>query len=123
MRPRISRKEAEYIAEILKSNLKTIEEKKARIKTLHNQIFNLEYELKEDHLWRKELYQEKTEELEKLKIIEFSLWDHARAHERLLNKYSKMAEGTTPSREFKSINNIVLWDLPKRPKRIEELVV
>jgi len=105
MRPRISQEEAEYIVDVLVATRKQLEEKQERFKQLRSEMVILR-----ERLWRegypviKEGYHEKKQELEKLKREVYAVYQCLDLHEKLIAKYSAIANGEPHDGRYKHLS-------------------
>jgi len=105
MRPRISQEEAEYIVDVLLATRKQLEEKQERFKQLRSEMVILrERLLREGYPVIKEGYHEKKQELEKLKREAFDIYLSLNLHEKLIAKYSAIANGEPHDGRYKHLS-------------------
>jgi hypothetical protein len=124
MRHRINQKEASYIVEVLSANLEKMQAKQTRIKQLELEILLLGKEILRGNTWATvPARKQKRLELEELKKQSYPLFEHLTTHEKLIRKYSAIANGTTSQGFFKKINNSINFFLHSETKTpLKELI-
>jgi len=112
MRPRISRKEASYLVEVLKTQEPVIAEKQERLKELELKLFTLKQRWRTEgsvHVFR-ELKTAKTE-FERLNSELHTLFRALELHQKLIEKYQAIANGVSHQGTYKHFNCGLEWRL------------
>jgi hypothetical protein len=126
MRPRISRKEAAYLVQVLESQVAEMEERLEQVTQLERDFAKILYDLKypvqvlhddkgyfaghrivgtEETLQLVRLASALKEEHSNLLTEKFWLWNYLSTHKRLLEKYRAIAEGNTRRGDYKHFNS------------------
>ena len=112
MRPRISRKEASYIVEVLNAQEPMLRQKQDRLKDLKLKMFTLEQRLKREGSIQ--VFQELKpvkEEYGKLNAEAYTIYKALELHRKLIEKYQAIAEGVSHQGTYKHLNTGLEWRL------------
>ena len=129
-RPRISQNEAAYLVAILKKQrIKLIEERQL-LKDLEIEFTRLKFRLKDwrCHSYQKvaevEAYQEVKAELSRLEDRSFKVFQCLQIHNRLIEKYTAIAEGNSKRGDYKHFNCILNDDLTGKstPEELTQVI-
>jgi DNA repair exonuclease SbcCD ATPase subunit len=117
LRPRISQKEAAYLAEFLQLQLEPLLAEQQRGKELESELWQLKAKLKDlycsttQKLAEIEAYKETEAELAILQKRRFKVYKTVELHKRLIEKYQSIASGNSHRGDYKRFNSGIAFSL------------
>ncbi len=105
MRPRISRKEAQYIVDVLKQNTAQLQQKRLEIQDLESEVAMLkDIIFVQPYNACKLGLREKQDRLAEIKQLTYDIYIHLQHHAHLIAKYQAIADGLPHDGRYKKLS-------------------